>query len=85
LVSCATAGNCTVGVTNADDTQQAFVASQTDGAWGAAVQIPGLANLSAGRNASITSVSCGAAGNCGVVGTYTDSAGHTQAFVVSQA
>jgi hypothetical protein len=87
LVSCATAGNCAVGLTFTDDIrqQQVFVASETDGDWGAANEIPGLATLNAGRNASITSVSCGSAGNCAAVGTYTDAAGHTQAFVVSEA
>jgi len=45
----------------------------------------GLADLNADGNASITSVSCGAAGNCAAAGTYTDGSGHTQAFVASQA
>jgi hypothetical protein len=87
LVSCATAGNCAVGLTFTDDIglQQVFVASETDGDWGLADEIPGLATLNAGGNASIASVSCGSAGNCAVVGTYTDAASHTQAFVVSQA
>jgi hypothetical protein len=62
-----------------------FVASETNGAWGDAIEIPGLSVLNAGRNAAVTSVSCGAAGNCAVVGTYTDGSGRTQAFVVSQA
>src|SRR5712692_7278956 len=87
LVSCASAGNCTAGLTyTADfDRQQAFVASETNGTWGNAIEIPGLATLNAGGNAAVTSVSCGAAGNCAVVGSYTDGSGHTQAFVVSQA
>jgi hypothetical protein len=87
LVSCASAGNCTAGLTyTADfDLQQAFVASETNGAWGNAIGIPGLGTLNAGGNAAITSVSCGAAGNCAAVGSYTDGSGHTQAFVVSQA
>jgi hypothetical protein len=61
------------------------MAADPDGTWGAAIEIPGLAALNAGRNASITSVSCGATGNCAAVGTYTDGSGHTQAFVASQA
>ena len=87
LVSCASAGNCTAGLTyTADfDLQQAFVASETNGAWGKATGIPGLGTLNAGGNAAVTSVSCGAAGNCAAVGSYTDGSGHTQAFVVSQA
>jgi len=87
LVSCATAGNCAVGLTYTDDlgTQQAFVVSQTNGTWGNAIEIPGLSALNAGGNASVTSVSCGSAGNCAAVGFYKDGSGHTQAFVVSQA
>jgi hypothetical protein len=87
LVSCASAGNCTAGLTyTADfDRQQAFVASEANGTWGNAIEIPGLGTLNAGGNASVTSVSCGAAGNCAAVGSYTDGSGHTQAFVASQA
>jgi hypothetical protein len=86
-VSCASAGNCAAGLTYTDDIgrQQAFVASQANGTWGTATGIPGLGTLNAGGNASLTSVSCGAAGNCAAGGSYTDGAGHTQAFVVSQA
>jgi hypothetical protein len=87
LVSCASAGNCAAGLTYTDDlgTQQAFVASETNGTWGTAIEIPGLGALNAGGNAAVTSVSCGAAGNCAAVGFYRDGAGHTQAFVIGQA
>jgi hypothetical protein len=88
LVSCATAGNCAVGLIYTESVtgkQHVFVASEVDGTWGNATDIPGLATLNADGNASITSVSCGAAGNCAAAGTYTDGSGHTQAFVASQA
>jgi len=87
LVSCATAGNCAAGLTYTDDigTHQAFVASQVNGTWRRAFRVPGLGTLNAGGNASITSVSCAPAGNCAAGGSYADGAGHTQAFVVSQA
>src|SRR6266851_4973254 len=89
-VSCATVGNCAVGGSYTDATgnngqAQTFVLNETNGAFRKAIQVPGLVTLNAGSNASIDSVSCGAAGNCAVVGTYRDGAGHTQAFVVSQA
>jgi hypothetical protein len=85
-VSCATAGNCAAGLTYTSDTgpQQAFVASEANGTWGTAIEIPGLSALNTGGNASIGSVSCGSAGNCAAGGTYTGGAGHTQAFVVNQ-
>jgi hypothetical protein len=83
-VSCASAGNCTAGgYLNADSgADQAFVASEVHGTWGRARAIPGGAR---GREGSfVTSVSCAAAGNCSAGGTYTDSSGHSQAFVVNQ-
>ena len=85
VVSCATAGNCAAGVTYTSFLQQAFVASEANGTWGNAIEIPGLATLNTGGDAAITSVSCRSAGSCAVGGTYRDSAGHTQAFVVNQA
>jgi hypothetical protein len=47
-------------------------------------EVPGTAKLNQGGDALIDSVSCGSAGNCSVGGSYTDSSGHSQAFVVSQ-
>jgi hypothetical protein len=87
LVSCATAGNCTVGLIYTESvsgSQHVFVATETDGTWSNASDIPGLATLNANDNATITSLSCGAAGNCAAGGSYTDSSRHTQAFVASQ-
>ena len=63
--------------------------SQHKGRWGRAEKVPGLAALSAARNAEIDSVSCASAGSCSAGGLYaTRSSGRTntsyQAFVVSQ-
>ena len=46
--------------------------------------MPGSAALNQHGFAAIESVSCASAGNCGAGGIYIDSAGNTQAFVVSQ-
>jgi hypothetical protein len=86
-VSCASAGNCVVGGDVAPiiyGPYQAFVASQQNGTWGKATGLPGLTALNASGNASVDSVSCESAGNCAAGGYYEDSAGHTQAFVVSE-
>jgi hypothetical protein len=86
-VSCASAGNCGAGgiyIDSAGNTQ-AFVVSQAHGTWGKAIEVPGTAALNQGGNAFLSSVSCASAGNCGAGGDYIDSAGNTQAFVVSQA
>jgi hypothetical protein len=85
-VSCASAGNCGVGGSYTDTSGkfQALVASQTNGTWGAAIEVPGTAALNQFGFASTASVSCASAGNCGAGGYYTDSSGKFQAFVVSQ-
>ena len=59
--------------------------SQVNGTWHTAIEVPGIAALNQGGTAEIGSVSCATPGNCGAGGYYTDSAGHRQAFVVSQA
>ena len=60
--------------------EQAFVASETDGTWGTAARVRGLSP----DDSSLTSMSCPAPGNCAAGGSYTNSSGKTQAFVVSE-
>src|SRR5215469_4437087 len=85
-VSCASAGNCAAGgfYRRGSGDLQAFVASERDGRWRRAVEVPGSGALNAGRNAAVTSVSCPAAGNCAAGGFYRDSSGRGQAFVASE-
>jgi D-alanine-D-alanine ligase-like ATP-grasp enzyme len=85
-VSCASAGNCSAGgsYTGSDGHQQAFVDSQVGGTWGPAREVPGLPRLNTGRDSAIGALSCVSAGNCSAGGSYTDSSGAGQAFVVSQ-
>jgi hypothetical protein len=84
-VSCATAGNCSAGgqYDDAAGRLQAFVASETGGKWGTAIEVPGTAALNSG-GAQINSVSCRSAGNCSAGGSYEDASGHDQAFVVGE-
>jgi hypothetical protein len=88
-LSCASAGNCSaVGeYTHGSDVkfEKTFVVSQAGGTWGKAEQVPGLAALNTYGGAGVDSVSCASAGTCSAGGSYTDSSGHSQAFVVSQA
>ncbi len=86
-VSCASAGNCAAGGSYADSDgrRQGFVAVETNGVWGQAVEVPGLAALNKGGNAGVGSVSCASAGNCAAGGSYLGGSGHQQGFVVSQA
>ncbi len=84
-MSCASAGNCGAGGYYIDyyGHWQGFVVSEVNGTWNAAIGVPGTATLNRGWHAQVNSVSCGAAGNCGAGGVYTDNSQHWQAFVVS--
>jgi len=84
-VSCAAAGYCVAGgyYTNSGG-PQAFVVKERNGRWGKALEVPGTSALNKGSAAQVTSVSCASAGNCAVVGPYTDSRGHQQAFVATE-
>jgi len=85
-VSCAAAGTCAAGglFTDGSGHIQAFVASETNGTWHAAIEVPGTGGLNKGGNAAVKSVSCASAGNCAAAGGYTDGSGHHQAFVASE-
>jgi len=86
-VSCASAGNCGAGGLYTDSTGDgvhALVVGETKGTWGTAAEVPGTAALNRGHYAATVSVSCPAAGNCGAVGNYTDSARLTQPFAARQ-
>jgi hypothetical protein len=83
-VSCASRGNCAAGgyyTTDAAWHRQAFVVSETNGRWGTAQEA--AANLNAGGEARVDSVSCGSADNCAAGGQFSNASGD-QAFVVSE-
>jgi hypothetical protein len=63
---------------------QAFVANETNGAWGSAVEVPGTAALNVGLSGTADSVSCASATSCVLGGAYTDGAGSLQAFLVNE-
>jgi hypothetical protein len=85
-ISCATARNCTAGGTfnNGSGPDQPFLVTETNGVWGNAFNVPGLAALNVGAVVGLNSISCGTAGSCAVGGTYTDGSGGQQAFVVDE-
>jgi MBG domain-containing protein len=84
-VSCNAAGECAAGgyFYDGDSHRQLFLASETSGSWGDAVEVPGIPALNTGY-VSLNSVSCAAAGDCALGGTYTDGSSHQQAFVASE-
>ena len=85
-VSCGSAGNCAVAgdYTDGDGHRQGYVASEKNGAWAPAIEVPGLGALNQGGTAGVWSLSCGSAGSCAVAGDYTDGDGHGQAFVATE-
>src|SRR5262249_54426577 len=85
-VSCGSAGNCAAGggYATSPGHGQAFVVNQTNGAWGTAQNVPGLAALNQGRSAEIYTVSCASAGNCSAGGFYHDASGRAQRVAVSE-
>jgi hypothetical protein len=85
-VSCASAGNCMAGgfYTDGAGLQSAWVASEQNGRWHRAIQVPGLAALNVGGSGGVESVSCASAGNCAAGGFYTDGSVHDQAWVASE-
>src|SRR4051794_12251211 len=72
-VSCVAVGDCVAGGYYADDFDiaHAFVAGETGGSWGNAVDVP-IANLNGASDAEVASVSCAAVGDCAAGGTSTD-------------
>jgi hypothetical protein len=84
--SCPSAGSCLIGGRYCrDGREQPWVAGEVHGRWHAATELRGKTELNGTGGARITSVSCPAAGDCLVGGSYTDAASHQQAFVSSQA
>ena len=89
-LSCRSPGNCTAGGyylsgKSSGSKYQAFVVSETKGAWGGALEVPGLGQLNVTGEVSTVTVACASAGNCAVVGDYSDKSHHTQAFVTGEA
>jgi hypothetical protein len=81
-VSCASAGNCSAGGDYRDTPtiDQAFVVTEHNGVWHAAIKVPGTL----GASSSLRSVSCSSAGNCAAGGYYSDSPSSQQAFLVAE-
>ena len=86
-VSCPSAGNCGTGGTYLDGSNHVHVllANETSGVWGPAIDAALPANADPTRILSLQSVSCGSPGNCGAVGSYTDTSGDGQAMLFTEA
>lgn len=87
-LSCGTAGGCVAAGTYSISTrklvQLVFVATEVRGTWRQAGELPGVAALATGHSATVTAVSCPAAGQCAVAGTIVLRRGGRRAFVAVQ-
>src|SRR5258707_11095792 len=63
---------------------EALVASQGNGRWGTAIEVPGTAALNPAGDTEVSSVACAPAGNCTAGGSYEGRHGSFRAFVASQ-
>jgi hypothetical protein len=84
-VSCARTGDCGAGGFYGTGAQ-GFVVAETNGVWGRAQRVPGLAALNRGGLAEVMSVSCARPGGCNAGGFYAEMKGSPdqQGFVVSE-
>ena len=93
-VSCASAGNCTAAglypdsysASGTTSSSQGLLLTQTSGTWATGVEAALPANAVSGPDPylGLRSLSCASAGNCTVVGTYSDSSGSTRGLLLTQ-
>jgi hypothetical protein len=84
--SCSSAGNCVVGGSYRDgsDHYQAYLAVQKNGHWHNAFEVPGSASLNKRNIAQVNAASCASARSCAAGGSYLNSAGHEELFLISR-
>jgi hypothetical protein len=82
-VSCSSPGNCggEGSYTDASQVQHGFLVSETNGKWGTAQAVSGLA---ADTGPVLLSISCTKTGDCSAIGQYTNSGGYLAPFVVTE-
>ena len=84
-VSCASPGNCVLGGYYKNALRfQAFVATQVNGTWNPAVEVPGTPVLNTAGSAAVTWLSCRQPGRCTASGYYSDRHFSSWIYVVSQ-
>jgi hypothetical protein len=85
-VSCVSAGNCTAtgGYTDSSGAGHGLLLTQTADTWGAGIEPVMPANAATNSGGDLGSLSCSSAGNCTVVGQYTDPSGDSWGLVLTQ-
>ena len=84
-VSCQSVGNCTAAgsYTDASGDRQAMVASEANGTWAQAVEVPAPVGAALDPAASLDAISCPSAGACTASGGYMDLSSNQEAMVAT--
>ena len=84
-ISCASRGSCSAGGSYGNGSHQvAFLVNEKNGVWGTPMLISGLKVLNQGHTSYVQTISCVSKGNCGASGTYSDSVGNAESFLVNE-
>jgi hypothetical protein len=85
-VSCASAGNCSAVGAYADSSGngQGLLLNETADTWATGIKAPLPADAKPGYAPIVSAVSCASAGNCGAVGSYTDSSRDQQGLLIDE-
>ncbi len=85
-MSCGAPGDCSAGGNYLDksDESQAFLVNEVSGVWGTATQLFATQSLGSGLSNSLNGIDCPSAGNCSAIGSYNDTQGNGQPFVLTE-
>jgi ricin-type beta-trefoil lectin protein/Big-like domain-containing protein len=86
-VSCASVGNCVAGGTywiSSPTDEQAYLVTETNGTWGQADPVAGVAALDTGGWSTVRSVSCASSGECAAIGLARPVPGSDSGWVAAE-
>jgi hypothetical protein len=84
--SCPSAGNCTAvgSYTDSSGNSQGLLLTEKAGTWSADEAVLPANAATTDQRAGINRLSCPSAGNCGAVGSYTDSSGNSEGLLLTE-
>jgi hypothetical protein len=85
-ISCPSPGNCAAGGTYEPTSNhvQLFLITESKGAWGKAIAMPGILTRNKGTSTQVFSLRCSSAGNCAAGGYYENAAFRQFAYVITE-
>jgi hypothetical protein len=84
-VGCASPGNCSAGgLFFAPGSSEVFTVDEKNGSWSTSREIPGAAALNRGGNAEVSSIACGAPGDCVAGGYYSPVNNRYDPFIATE-